>query len=158
MKELFYELKITVDDNGKEVASIERKKQKTYFTSSIENFGESYNDYKGIEAINKLIKEKSGWCPNAFYRNDIGNIALFWGDNKSGLSHILKRRAKDNTNIEEFLNKLTDVIEKGIFGIDKKGEAIVIEYEKRRAIIDVTKDKNNKIKFLLTAFEIKEQK
>lgn len=158
MKELFYELKITVDDNGKEIASIERKKQKTYFTSSVENFGKSYNKYKGIEAINKLIKEQNGWCPNAFYRNDIGSIALFWGDGKSGLSHILKRRTKDKTDLEEFLNKLADVVEKGKFGIDKKGEAIVIEYDKKRAIVDVTKDENNKIKFLLTAFEIKEQK
>lgn len=158
MKELFYELKITVDDNGKEIASIKKKKEKAYFTSSIKNFGKNYDNYRGIEAINKLIKEKEGWCPNAFYRDDIGSIALFWGDGKSGLSHILKRRTKDDINIEEFLNKLTLVIEKGKFGIDKKGEAIIIEYDKKRAIIDVTKDENNKIKFLLTAFEIKEQK
>lgn len=133
--------------------------KKDYFTSSVENFGEKYEGIKGKEAINKLIKEKGGWCPDAFCRGDIGKIALFWGNDRVGLKHIIKGRTeKDNINIDEFLNDLTNIVEKGNIGIDKKGEAIVINYNNRRAIIDIIKDKENKIKFLLTAFELYDEK
>ena len=132
------------------------KKGKGYFTSSISNFGTRYDNLKGKEAINKLLQEKDGWCPQAFYRSDIGNIALIWGNDRVGLKHIIKRRIeKDNIDINLFLEEITDIVEKGKIGIDERGNMIVIDHKDKRAIIDLTMDKkNNKIRFLLTAYEI----
>lgn len=61
-------------------------------------FGEIYYEYerKGQEAVNFLIKKKSGEVPNAIYHPEIGWIDLVWGiegTKKSdgyGLSKIVK--------------------------------------------------------------------
>jgi hypothetical protein len=52
--------------------------------------GVEFKGYKGQNAVNKLQQEKRGYIVKAFYRNDIGDIALIWGDDKAGLAHILK--------------------------------------------------------------------
>lgn len=85
-----------------------------------------------------MIKNQKGIIKRAFYRKDIGHIDLIWGDGSKGLSHILKRRGKDEKqDIDEFISDLTDVIEKGIkstelnekgrWEISKNGKTAVIE-------------------------------
>jgi hypothetical protein len=51
-----------------------------------EFWGEKFEGFKGQEAINKLLQEKRGHIPAAFHRDDIGDIALIWGDEKAGLA------------------------------------------------------------------------
>lgn len=43
-------------------------------------FGTEYKGYLGINAINKLLKEKQGFIQNAFSREDIGNIDVVYGE------------------------------------------------------------------------------
>ena len=77
--------------------------------------GSSKTNLKGQAAIKEMIKNQKGIIKRVFYRKDIGHIDLIWGDGSKGLSHILKRRGKDEKqDIDEFISDLTDVIEKGI--------------------------------------------
>jgi hypothetical protein len=68
----------------------------------IELLGEKFEGFKGQDAINKLMKEKRGHIPDAFYRDDLGDIALIWGDETTGLAHIIKRRTEERINISTF--------------------------------------------------------
>lgn len=128
------------------------KRSKGYFTSSISNFGTRYDDLKGKEAIDKLLQEKDGWCPHAFYRNDIGNVALIWGNEKVGLCHIMNRREKTNQDINSLLNNLSGVIENGKLTFNSATNRFELRNDKYIAVVDITKDEE-KINFLLTAFE-----
>ena len=66
-------------------------------------------DYKqeekltGQKAIEKLVNDNTGNISKAFYRKDIGNIDLIWGDDNKGLKHIIDRRKSQNINIDEFV-------------------------------------------------------
>jgi hypothetical protein len=82
---------------------------------TIETFlGEAWTNVKGQDAVNKLYLEKRGHVPNAFYRQDIGDITLVWGNSEKGLCHIVERREQQGIDIEDFLSNLSDVIEKGV--------------------------------------------
>ena len=56
-------------------------------------FGKVYNQFKGKakEAVNFLMRHKSGKLLGVFHRNDIGEISLVWGDEKGGLAHIISK-------------------------------------------------------------------
>ena len=76
------------------------------------NVYEKIQEYKplfreeGQEAVNKLLKEKKGWCPRAFYRDDTKYISLMYGNKSFGLKHILNKHP-------EVVNKLNTIITKG---------------------------------------------
>lgn len=112
-------------------------------------------DYKqeekltGQKAIEKLVNDNTGNISKAFSRKDIGNIDLIWGDDNKGLKHIIDRRKSQNINIDEFLPKLTDVIENGeLIRVNDKGR-----YEIFKDGIMVIIDPNDGTPFLLTAFK-----
>lgn len=101
-----------------------------------------------------MIKQKKGIIKDAFYRKDIGHIDLIWGDGSKGLSHILKRRGKDEKqNVDDFISDLADVIQNG-----KKSEELnkegrwEIALNGKIAIIE-PKETNGKRTFLLSAFK-----
>ena len=103
----------------------------------------------GQKAIEKLVNDNTGNISKAFYRKDIGNIDLIWGDDNKGLKHIIDRRKSQNINIDEFLPKLTDVIENGeLIRVNDKGR-----YEIFKDGIMVIIDPNDGTPFLLTAFK-----
>lgn len=113
---------------------------------------EEISGVKGQEAIQALMEKKKGFVKSAFHREDVGDIALFWGDEKRGLSHILKRRNDDNIDISAFVKDLTDVVEKGEFVRTNEKGRYEIFYNKKMAVIE-PEVKNGKITFLLTAFK-----
>lgn len=45
---------------------------------------EEISGVKGQEAIQALMEKKKGFVKSAFHREDVGDIALFWGDEKGG--------------------------------------------------------------------------
>lgn len=93
-------------------------------------------NYHGYEAIQALVKTKSGYVPNAFTRKDIGEIALPWGDDFMGLKHIIQERQSQGVNISEFLPKLSDIIENGTLEI--KNGRYYIQKEHYTAVISPT--------------------
>ena len=104
-------------------------------------YGVEYTGVTGKDAIDKLLKEKQGHVKNAFYREDIGGIDLFWGDGTAGLSHIVNQRRKDKMSIQQLLKDLPMVIKRGLLGINANStdrenifymdKVIVIAYELR---------------------------
>lgn len=84
-----------------------------------------YTGVKGHGAVDKLLQEKQGHIKAAFYRKEIGDIDLVWGDENGGLSHVIKRRdemkAKGTGTISglEMAKKIPDIIENGNFLIDE---------------------------------------
>lgn len=109
--------------------------------------------YKGQDAINHMLKIRKGKIKNAFYRKDIGHIDLIWGDGSKGLSHIIKRREKDEKqDINSFLAELTNVIQQGQnLGLNEKGR-YEIALNRIVAIIEPTIT-NGERTFLLTAYK-----
>ena len=60
-----------------------------------DNFiGKEFQGIKGKDAIEKLLQEKHGYVKNAFERNEIGDIALVWGNKNVGLLHALLKRGR----------------------------------------------------------------
>lgn len=101
-----------------------------------------------------MMIQKKGTIKNAFYRKDIGHIDLIWSDGSKGLSHILKRRGKDEKqNIDDFISDLADVIQNGKKSdeLNKEGRwEIALNGE--IAIIE-PKEINGERTFLLSAFK-----
>lgn len=98
-----------------------------------------------------LMKEKQGHVKGAFTRKDIGDIDLVWGNEGMGLAHIIKRRKETGQNLQSLLNNISDVIEKGQLKVGTNGR-FNIEHNGRVAIVKPKFD-NEKLQFLLTAFE-----
>ena len=115
-------------------------------------YGKRYENLQGQAAIDKLVKEKNGYVPAAFHRDDIGDIDLVYGNEKVGLCHIIKRREEDGLDTDDFLRILPDLISTG-----KKTDHLGrfnIEKDGSMAIITPTYF-DQKITLLLTAFKKK---
>lgn len=119
--------------------------------------GEEFKGVKGQDAVNKLLKEKRGHVKGAFYREDIGDIDLFWGSDSVGLKHIIQRRDEQGINVDEFLSNLADVVEKGEFKKRNERGNFEFWYKGKMAII-APEYHGNKITYLVTAFKRKKIK
>ena len=131
---------------------MKNKKTKETFKPLSEIMGEEIKNIKGDEAISKLIENKSGYIKNAFIRDDIGGIALLWGDETRGLCHILERRRQQGIDINDFISNLSEVIEKGQFIRTNDKGRYEIFLDGKMAVIE-PEITNGKITFLLTAFK-----
>ena len=103
--------------------------------------GNEYIGFKGKDAIDKLMLEKQGHIKGAFFRDDIGKIDMFWGDESAGLCHIINQRRMRGVNPQKLLQEIPVVIERGTMGenannpnrenIFHKDKVVVIAYELR---------------------------
>lgn len=114
--------------------------------------GKEYTGVKGQAAVEKLLREKQGYIKGAFHRDDIGDIALVWGNEKFGLQHIVKRRTEQGMDAVEFLSDLTDVVEQGRFAKTNGKGRYEVYQERKVAVIEPDKI-NGKITMLITAFK-----
>ncbi len=105
-----------------------------------EFWGEDLGPLKGNNAIDKLLLEKHGHIKNAFYRKEIGGIDLVWGDDNSGLQHIIRKRdklfyeGKGTIKGVDMARLIPELIEKGVFSVDEKGRK-GFENEKYRVCV-----------------------
>lgn len=114
--------------------------------------GAEYKGVKGQDAVNKLLREKQGHVKGAFYREDIGDIDLIWGDDTCGLQHIIKRREEQGINAREFVKDLAEVVEKGAYRKQNKRGNYELLYNGKMAIVS-PELQGNKMTFLVTAFK-----
>lgn len=126
--------------------------------SQEEFFGEEFKGVKGLEAIEKLLKEKRGHVKNAFERPEIGGIDLVWGDESGGLLHtILKRdkkleQGKGTISGLDMVRKIPEIMKHG--GVDKDSWGrINIDYGGYRVGI-LPAIFNNKVNWIVTAMEL----
>ena len=109
---------------------------------------------KGKAAIDAIRKAKAGYVRGAFYRDDIGDIDLFWGTEKIGLRHIIERRQEQGIDLDVFLNSLTDTIENGKLRINDSGN---FEIWRNGALAVIYPSfKGNKLTFVCTAYRQRE--
>ena len=125
-------------------------------------FGKVYNQFKGKakEAVNFLMRHKSGKLLGVFHRNDIGEISLVWGDEKGGLAHIISKHIveqNDFNNIDEVINTMQQVINNGTITRENKDKVVIDYNDYRVAIRKQTRDNNGNIveqgNWIVTAFD-----
>lgn len=140
------------EEETKETAKPDEQKETSSHIPLAEFLGEEFKGYKGQDAVNKLLKEKRGHIKAAFYREDIGEITLAWGDEEQGLCHLIKSREEKNPyKVDLILDNLTEAIEKGVIRKGKSGK-FEIWHNKIMAIVrpDYYGDD---IRFVVTGFK-----
>jgi hypothetical protein len=144
-----------MDNNDKKCTATKKMASRETPYSFDNLMGKEFKGVKGQAAVDLLLKEKQGHVKAAFYRDDIGEIDLFWGDGRSGLSHIVKRRKEEGANPAVFLKNIANVIEKGqMFGNNKYPDRINLAYKGKVAIIAFDL-RETETTALLTAFDVK---
>ncbi len=135
----------------------------------LKQFGKNYAEFvlKPKEALEKLLKEKSGQVAGAAFRDDLGGIDFVWGkDGKDGygLAHILEKREKQYTRLglnteqikertDELLKSIPEVIENGALFKDDLGR-VSMELNNIRVGLKNTWDNNNlNNHFVVTSYE-----
>lgn len=118
--------------------------------------GEEFKGVKGQASVDKLLKEKRGHVKGAFHRDDIGDIDLLWGNEHVGLRHILEQREKQGINGAEFINDLSQVVEKGAYMQKNDRGNFEFIHNGKMAII-APEYHGNKITFVLTAYKTRKK-
>ena len=139
-------------------ASSEFDKEERITEKAADVLGKEFKGLKGQEAVKKLLQEKCGHIKNAFMRPDIGGITLMWGDDGSGIQHIINERNKKDhiTDMEDFLSDITDVIEKGeVIKINDKGRIEILRNGKMAIIAPHLRD--GRISYLFTAYKTRKK-
>lgn len=115
-------------------------------------FGEIYIQFKGKprEAIDFLMKKKSGEAIGALYHKDVGDIDLVWGKERTGhsdgfgLAKLVKYHPEVLDNLQDILNDMQVTT--------RNSNRINLESTTHKATIRLEWDGNKK-NWLLTAFE-----
>ncbi|PAF41289.1 hypothetical protein [Helicobacter sp. 11S02629-2] len=120
----------------------------------LSEFGVNYKEFyhKPKDAIKHLLKTKEGQVAGAFYRPDLGDINLVWGDSNKGLKHILERRTSDKGRQAalKFIEELPELIQNGEA---KYGETRVYLYsDKAQAVISLDYKGNKDNKWIVTGY------
>lgn len=146
--------------------------------SSVEHFGQNFSEFKGqgAKAVEKVLQERSGQVQGAFYRDELGEIDVVWGEITDpekhkgyGLAHILdKRKAEfmqqglseaqaEAKAIDFTKNEIANIIENGKI-TNKPNEATKIETPAYKLILKQNwKGEPLENKWLVTAY-IKNEK
>ncbi|MGG7073205.1 DEAD/DEAH box helicase family protein [Campylobacter sp. 9BO] len=126
-----------------------------YNITPIKEFGTNYAEFyhDGVGAVNKLLAEKNGQVTGAFWRDEIGDITLHWGDvgsgksDGSGLAKIVKFHPEVLNNLDELVQTLPI----------KKETQRRYQLENENYKVGIRKDFNgDNQNWVLTAFEKKD--
>jgi len=99
-------------------AKIERENNITPIKDFGTNYAEFYHD--GVGAVNKLLVEKRGQVAGAFYRKELGDIDLVWGNEQIGLNKILSKHEGDFKEFGGVASGLEKIVKDGRIA-DKNG-------------------------------------
>ena len=102
-------------------------------------FGDIYDQFRGDAkaAFDFLTKHRSGDLLGVFHRDDTGDIDLVWGDENSGLSHILTKhvgKGKDFGTEQAAFDKIESILKNGKLIQDGRLRYVVSEDGYRVAI------------------------
>lgn len=92
-------------------AKIERENNIVPIKEFGTNYAEFYHDGKG--AIDKLLTVREGQVAGAFYRKELGDIDLVWGNEQIGLNKILAKHKADFDDFGGVANGLKKIIDDG---------------------------------------------
>ncbi len=139
------------------LTSERHKLEKLLKIEPITEFGTNYAEFyhSGTSAIQKVMQEKQGQVAGAFYRKELGDITIAWGDSNFGLQHILERRTADfgEQKALDIVNEIPNIIEHGKIyrNFDNKIELITDKYtlvlglrDDKKFIVTALRDSRNK--------------
>jgi hypothetical protein len=123
------------------------------------------NIQRGSQAMERVISEHTDVL-NAMYREDVGDISLFWGTSGKGgwgVAHILERRDAEHQRFPSMpdglavAQKMVDVIANGEItqryqGKNRFSDRVRISYDGYTAILRLFKDRQSQT-WLLTGWE-----
>ena len=146
--------------SDKGIKKIRGEIEKINGITPIKEFGENYAEFyhNGEGAIQKILKEGKGQVTGAFYREDIGDVTLPWGEvfrrgekiKGYGVAKIIEKHGK------EILNKLPKIFETG--NLIKQND-VHYRIESGDYVVGLSSEfKGEKHNFVLTAFERNERK
>lgn len=98
----------------------------------LKEFGTNYAEHyhSGESAIQKLLAERQGQVSGAFYRKELGDIDLVWGDSNFGLKHILD---KHGSEFKDIAKELDEIIQNG--EVVKNSDRATLQYTKENGEI-----------------------
>lgn len=153
---------------AEEFANLRAEIEKYADITPIAEFGTNYAEFyhDGNRAVQKVLAEQQGQVAGAFYRDDLGDITLTWGNDKMGLKHILDRRKEDflqsgftQTEAEQ---KAFDFIKKDLVNIMQNGKLrqgktrafleVMSKDEKEVGVIALNHKDNENTKWIITAY------
>ena len=124
-------------------------------------------DYEARKEAGKLTEAEieqgayKGQVAGAFYKEELGDIDLVWGDSHFGLQHILERRTQDfikegfspdqaALKAREFVESLPQIVENGEVTFGKN--RAFIDFDNKRSLIALDY-KGEDRKWLITAYK-----
>lgn len=125
-------------------------------------------DYEVRKEAGKLTKAEieqgayKGQVAGAFYKEELGDIDLVWGDSHFGLQHILERRTQDfikegfspdqaALKAREFVESLPQIVENGEVTFGKN--RAFIDFDNKRGLIALDYKGDDSRKWLITAYK-----
>ena len=133
------------------LTSERHKLEKILKIEPITEFGTNYAEFyhSGTSAIQKVMQEKQGQVSGAFYREDLGDIDLVWGDSSFGMQHILEHRTADfgEQKALDIVNEIPNIIEHGKIYRESNNKIELIT-DKYTLVLGLRDDK----KLIVTAF------
>ena len=175
-----------VNSNPHQLREIRNFIEHNFNITALKEFGTNYAEFyrDGQGAIAKILSEAKdyearkeagkltqaeieqgvykGQVAGAFYKEELGDIDLVWGDSHFGLQHILERRTQDfikeglseaeaKAKAREFVQSIPKIIENGkVEIIDKRA---FIYYDDKKGVIALDYKGDDSRKWLLTAYK-----
>ena len=109
-------------------------------------WGEAFIEYtqRPTDAIEKLLKEKRGYVPEAMYRKDLGLIDFVWGvagkegtKEGYGLAHIIRCRTENSHDGVQFVKNIPSLIKYGKLYHEDGAKKAFIETADKKSIISL---------------------
>ena len=145
-------------DELDELTQKEQGDENTSDEVDIENFqptgknllGNLYNQFKGKakDAINFLLKKKEGNAVAALHHKDVGDIDLWYGNDKAGLKKIAEKHP-------EVLDDLQGIID-GMRVVQASENRVVLESDTHKAVVSKMLGNEKTDNWLLSAYEKKD--
>lgn len=145
-------------DELDELTQKEQGDENTSDEVDIENFqptgksilGNLYNQFKGKSkaAINFLLKRKEGNAVAALHHKDVGDIDLWYGNDKAGLKKIAEKHP-------EVLEDLQGIID-GMRVVQASENRVILESDTHKAVISKMLGNEKTDNWLLSAYEKKD--
>ena len=103
------------------------------------DFGDIYDQFKGKpkEAVDFLMKKRSGDLKGVFNREEVGDVDLVWGNGKAGWYHIILKHVVnygDFNSVDEAIDIVTDTMNNGKYTIQDDGRVAYVKGNYRVAI------------------------
>ena len=123
--------------------------------SPLAEFGENYPQFyhKGAQAVEHLLKTKSGQVVGAYEKQGLGDIDLVWGNKDFGLEHII---AKHEGDFKDLSQELSEIIAKGEVKQDNNVLSIIYHKDGQTYRLGLSKGfrGEGENKWIITAYKV----